>query len=173
MARIKNLFQGKQVFALLFLKNFVKIKLMKKILLVFFATGFIFLPLISLADGIVPCSLAGEGDKPICQFCHLFVLFDNLLDFLLFKIVPAVAVLMIAIGGFMYILAYAGGSEKGPQMISQAKQLFTSVAIGLVIIYSAFLFIGVFFWIIGLSEWTEDIYKSWWQEGFFEIPGCP
>ncbi len=146
---------------------------MRKIVLAFFVIGFIFLPLISLADGIVPCSLAGEGDKPICQFCHLFVLFDNILDFLLFKIVPPVAALMIAIGGFMYILAYAGGAEKGPQMITQAKSLFTTVALGLVMIYSAFLLIGIFFWMIGLSDWTTKIYSSWWQEGLFIIPGCP
>lgn len=148
---------------------------MKKIVLAFFVTGFILLPLVSFADGIVPCSLAGEGGKPTCQFCHLFVLFDNIIDFLLFKIIPPVAALMIAIGGFMYIFAYAGGAEKGPQMITQAKKLFTTVALGLVMIYSAFLLIGVFFWIIGLNEWTSEIYKSWWQEGFFEVPTgvCP
>jgi len=109
---------------------------------------------------------------PHCQLCHFFVMFDGIIDFLLFKIIPPLAALMIAIGGFMYIFAYAGGVEKGPEMTSQAKRLFTAVAIGLLIIYGAFIIIGTFLQFIGLAEWTTDIYYRWWEKGIFEIP-CP
>jgi len=144
---------------------------MRKISLIFFlALLFLsFSPNLIQAAGLVPCG--GEGE-PVCQLCHFFVMFDNIIDFLLLKIVPPLAALMIAIGGFMYILAYAGGVEKGPEMISQAKRLFTAVAIGLLIIYGAFLIVGLFFQFIGLNTWTTDIYHTWWESGLFEIP-CP
>jgi len=152
---------------------------MRKISLIFFlALLFLaFSPNLIQAAGLVPCG--GEGE-PVCQLCHFFVMFDNIIDFLLVPcalnggaaLVPLVAALMIAIGGFMYILAYAGGVEKGPEMISQAKRLFTAVAIGLLIIYGAFLIVGLFFQFIGLNTWTTDIYHTWWENGLFEIP-CP
>lgn len=136
-----------------------------------------FTPNFIQAAGLVPCG--GEGELP-CQLCHFFVLFNNIIKFLLIPcalnkgaaLVPLIAALMIAIGGFMYMIAYVGGIEKGPEMTSQAKRLFTAVAIGLLIIYGAFIIIGTFLWFIGLADWTTDIYHRWWEEGIFEIP-CP
>jgi len=146
-----------------------------KKLLFFLALGnLILLPLVSSANGLVPC---GPGtDKPVCEFCDLFVMFDNIIHFLLKNIVPPLAALMIAIGGFMYILAYAGpaellegGKKGGPKMLSQAKTLFKSVIFGLLIIYGAWVIIGTFLLAIGLADWTYDIYHNWWEKGFFEI----
>jgi len=124
--------------------------------------GSLFLPLISSAEGLVPC---GPGtSKPVCELCDFFVMLDRIIDFLLFKIVPSLAALMIATGGFIYIT-----SRANPEMLSLAKKLFTSVVYGLLIIYGAFLFIGLFLYFIGLNAWTTDIYHNWWQQGFFEI----
>lgn len=133
---------------------------MKKAVLIVFLVGIIFIPLVSLAAGLVPCG--GEGE-PACQLCHFFVLFDNIVKFLLLPppvgggIVPGIAALMIAIGGFMYIFAYAGGTERGPEMLSTAKRLFTAVAIGLIIIYGAWLIVDSFFAIIGV----KPIFRDW------------
>jgi hypothetical protein len=134
---------------------------MKKTFLTIFPAILVFAPLISLAAGLVPCG--GQGEQP-CQFCDFFVLFDNIVDFLLIKIVPPLAALMIAIGGVVYLV-----SRADPEMLSLARRIFTSVVYGLLIIYSAFLIIGIFFWLIGLSTWTYDIYHNWWQEGFFQV----
>jgi len=134
---------------------------MKKAVLAFSLATLIFLPRISLAGGLVPCG--NPGQRP-CQLCDLFVLFNNILNFFLFKIVPALAALIVAIGGFIYII-----SQADTKMISLAKRIFISVAIGLVIIYGAFLLVGIFFSFIGLSSWTADLYHNWWQKGFFQI----
>ena len=139
---------------------------MKKVFLIILLAGIIFVPLASLAAGLVPCG--GEGESP-CQLCHLFVMFDNIIKFLLVPcslnggaaLVPLVAVLMVAIGGFMYIFAYVGGVGKGPGMLSAANSLFAAVAIGLLIIYGAWLVINLFFTIIGVQEWTG--LKEWWK----------
>lgn len=96
-----------------------------------------------------------------CTFCHLFVMLDGIFDFLLFQLVPVIAVLMLVIGGAMYIFAYFAGAEilpegakGGPALLGQAKKLMTSVVIGLIIIYASWLVIDLFFSAIGVAEWT-------------------
>jgi len=133
----------------------------------------------SIQAGLVPCGLSEDdpeqpGDQTVpCKLCHFFVMLDMWIDRLLFMVVPPLAVLMIAIGGGMYIV-----SQGNPEMLGRAKKLFTSVVFGLLIIYGAYVIIGLFLMTIGLADGTQggpnwyDIYKSWWKEGFFEIP-CP
>jgi type IV secretory pathway VirB2 component (pilin) len=116
------------------------------------------------AAGLVPCG--GTGQET-CRLCHFFKLIDNLLDFLLLRMVPVVAVLMIVVAGAM--LFFGGVNSK---MLSQAKAIITSVVIGLIIIFTAFLIVGTVLSAIGLAGWTTDIYRNWWQEGFFQIPNC-
>lgn len=96
-----------------------------------------------------------------CTFCHLFVMLDGIFDFLLFQLVPVIAVLMLVIGGAMYIFAYFAGAEilpegakGGPALLGQSKKLMTSVVIGLIIIYAGWLVIDLFFSAIGVAEWT-------------------
>lgn len=139
---------------------------MKKVLLIVFIVsigGIAFLPSpIALAEeGLVPC---GPGTaKPSCGLCDFFVLIDRVVDFFLLPpggLVPIVATLMIVIGGFMYIFAYASPTG-GPEWISRAKRLFTSVAIGLIIAYGAWILISFFFAIIGVQTWTGLAGGAW------------
>lgn len=136
-----------------------------------FSLFFLILPLFPIYAGLVPCGLSQDdpdqaGDQTVpCQFCHLFVLFNNVMKFLLIRIVPILAVLMIAIGGFMYIFAYISGDTGSgggqPPLISQAKKLFASVAIGLLIIYSAWFFVNLFFQILGVADWIGFTKGGW------------
>jgi len=137
-------------------------------------------------EGLVPCgkklSVGGswvngkceggtETEKEVpCTFCHLFVMLDGIFDFILFQLVPPLAVLMLAIGGIMYIIAYfseaetlVGGVKGGPKLLNQAKKLITSVVLGLVIIYAGWLLVDLFFDVIGVAEWTGL------NEGWFSI----
>ncbi len=138
---------------------------MKKIFsVVFFSLLFFSFTLSLVLAGGTGCPKEGEGLVPCgnvpscpCELCDLFVMIDRVLDFLLFKIVPVLAALMIAIGGFMYIFALGK-----PETISQAKRLFTAVAIGLLIIYGAWVIINTFFVLIGVGDWT-GLKSGWWQ----------
>lgn len=159
---------------------------MKKIFLIIFLGSLLF-PLISSAgsyqadgttvnyQGLVPCGkevcingeydengicLGDEKEFP-CTFCHFFVMLDGIIDFVLFKIVPPVAILMLVIGGVMFFAA-AGSPEK----LGTAKKLITSVVIGLIIIFAAWIIIDLFFSLIGVAEWTGL------REGWFTI-NCP
>lgn len=119
------------------------------------------IPLAVRAQGLVPC---GPGtSKPACELCDLFKLIKNIMDFLLLPpkgIVPIVAVLMIAIGGIMYMVGFGGGG--GPEMISRAKKLFSSVVIGLLIAYGAWVIVNLFFQVIGVQSWT-GLEQGWWK----------
>ena len=108
---------------------------------------------------LVPC---GPGTaKPDCELCDFFVLFDNIVKFVLQKLVPPIAALMLVFGGSMFFAA-AGD----PAKIGKVKGLLTSVAIGLVIIYGAYLIISLFFLVIGVNEWTG-------LQNWFEYPCEP
>jgi len=115
---------------------------------------------------MVPCGL----DKPLCDApfdddgsCPGNTIYVNCQIAHLF-IIPPLAALILVIGGGMFI--FAGGN---PASITQAKSIMTSVLIGLVIIYAAWLIVGLFLHTIGLTDWTNEIYKNWWEEGFFEV----
>jgi hypothetical protein len=139
------------------------IKSQKLLIITFLVPLFLSLIPVQIQAGLVPC---GPGTaKPTCEFCDLFVLLDNFIDFFFIKIVLPVATLMIVIGGIMFFVA-AGN----PQKITTAKSILTSVAIGLFLIFGAWLILGLFFQAIGLADWTKNIYQNWWQKGFFEIP---
>lgn len=136
-------------------KNVFKNLLILSVLTVLF---FSFLPGEIQAEPLVPCG--GEG-QPDCELCHLFVLLDNIVKFVLQKLVPPIAALMLVFGGSMFFAA-AGD----PAKIGKAKGLLTTVAIGLVIIYGAYLLISSFFLIIGVNEWTG-------LQNWFEYPCEP
>ncbi len=106
-------------------------------------------------EGLVPC---GNTTSCPCQLCDIFTLINNIVHLLLFQIIPIIAALLIVIGGIMMIWAYAGSG--GPATLIKAKTLFTSVVIGLLIIYCAWLIVSMFFWAIGVSEWGG--LKTWW-----------
>lgn len=103
--------------------------------------------------GLVPCGKSEAGvdeseyvTKP-CQFCHFFVMFDGIVDYFLFYVVFPLAVLLMVIGGIMFITA-----AENPARVETAKKLMTSTIIGIVIIFSAWLIINLFFSAIGISE---------------------
>ncbi|MBZ9572809.1 hypothetical protein KJA17_01280 [Patescibacteria group bacterium] len=112
-----------------------------------------------------------------CQFCHFFVMLDGIIDFTVKYIVIPIAVLMIVVGGIMFMFSQFGGAELlpggikgGPKMLSQAKSLITSVVIGLIIIFAAYLIIGVVLAMIGLAN-TNPL-KDWFTGNSFTI-NCP
>jgi len=138
----------------------------EKLKIILIILGSLLFPLVSSA-ALVPCGPGFPPPNDKCQLCHLFILLDNVIDFVLFKIVLPVAALLLVVGGVMFLF-YA----EDPKMIEKGKSILTSVVIGLVIIFAAFLIIGTFFKAVGLADWTKEIYKNWWEKGFFEIK-CP
>ena len=130
-------------------------------------------------EGLVPCGLGKpywegtigadgncQGTKVekgvTCQFCHFFVMFDGIVDFVLRYIVPPVAVLMLVIGGIMFY--FAGGN---PSLVTRGKNLIMAVIIGLFLTYGAFMLIGTVLKIIGVADWTG--LRDFINNGIFTI----
>ena len=116
----------------------------------FFSITFLFLLVFSLAPlqaqaaGLVPCG--GQG-QAACTFCDFFVLINNIIKFVTVRIVPVVAVLMLVIGGIMF---FFGGAK--PDMLTRAKGVITSVVIGLVIIFCAWVIVNTIITKIGIVK---------------------
>ncbi len=88
------------------------------------------------AAGLVPCGRntgTPEEMKP-CTTCDLFALASRIINFVLFTVVPAVAVLFYLIGGIMILL---GGANPG--LVSTGKNFFWNTTIGLFIIFGAWM----------------------------------
>ena len=122
-----------------------------------------------LKGGLVPCGrgcndpCTKECECCPCTLCHLFVLFKRIVDFLAKDILFPLAVLMIIIGGVIFLTA--AGS---PERINTAKKILTSTVIGLVIIFLAWLIVDT---IIGVLVRTDNpfgmVLRNW-----SDIP-CP
>ena len=126
----------------------------KKTIFLFIFWGILFLPLTSSAAGLVPC---GGNAVPSCQLCHFFVMFDNIVDFIMLTLVPIVAVLMLVIGGVMFFLATGN-----PSALSQAKSVITTTILGLIIVYAAWIIVNMFFVVIGVADTSFGIaIKNW------------
>ena len=118
-----------------------------------------------------------------CQFCHFFVVFNNIVSFILTWIIPSLAVLMTVITGILFIISHISqteilppGEKGGPALLKKAKESFKSILIGLVIIYGSYLIIGLvlatFGVADGVAEWTT--LNQWAKPGssWFTI-SCP
>lgn len=147
---------------------------MKKYLCILFLAALVFLfvnsvyangvpvscPACPEPGGLVPCGRTcddpstPENECKVCALCDFFVMFERIFDYILFRAAPGIAILMIAIGGFMYMFAYLNPAGGGPQLISRAKSLFSAVGFGLLILYGAWLIVDLFLWAIGVAEWT-------------------
>ncbi len=128
------------------------------------------------AQGLVPCGRREAADPEYriggqeidvtvpCTLCHFFILIARLIHFILFDLVPPLALLMLVIGGGMFMI-----SSGNPQTITTAKKMIGSVFIGLIVIYGAYFFIGVLLRTIGLTGWAADAYDGWITGAGFTI----
>jgi len=137
-------------------------------------------------DGFVPCgrclliqpqapaSIDGECGQSVsigtptsykfisCSLCHLFVMIDGIVDFILLKIVPPIATIILMISGIAFYQSLGN-----PGKFSRAKSIFISVIIGLLIIYASWVIINeVLVKIMGIADWVG------FGEGWFRI-NCP
>ena len=141
--------------------------------------GTMFISEITYAQsGIVPCGRRNDiieyddtgaqivtiDESQDCTICHMFILIDNIIDFLIFNLAPPLFLLMLVIGGGTFIIA-----SGNPQSVTRAKKIISSALIGIAIIYGAYTIIGIFLQSIGLSTWTESIYHNWFNDGFFQV----
>jgi hypothetical protein len=104
------------------------------------------IPIITFGQSLVPC------DGPDCTFCDIFVMFNNLVNFVLFQIVPPIAVLALVSGGLIFYF-----STGDPKKIETAKALIKSTIFGVFIVYFAWSIVILVFTAAGAAQWD-----GWW-----------
>jgi hypothetical protein len=126
-------------------------------------------------DGLVPCgkevdvreytnntcsvsnNCTGTPTTPNCQLCHFFIMIGGIINYVVLKIVPLVAILLIVYAG---LLIYFGGEN--PNLVSSGKNIIKYVAIGLFLIYGSFMLVGLVIDVLGggLSGPLSDVFSS-------------
>jgi len=91
-----------------------------------------------------------------CQICHLFVMMNDILQFVLIKIIPPIATLVFIIIGIMFYMAGVS-----PEKSKQGKTILTSAVIGLALIYGSWLILNSVLTQMGVTQWTG--LTNWFQ----------
>src|SRR3972149_7230637 len=97
-------------------------------------------PLVSFAEydsakGLVPCGTS--MNKEPCSLCHLYVLVQNVLDFMMWTIAPIVAVLAVGIAGFKIMI-----SGEKPGLRADGFKIIQTTVIGLAIMFAGWVLIN-------------------------------
>jgi hypothetical protein len=103
------------------------------------------IPAVSLGadgDGLVPC---GKTGQPACDWNGLMALINEIIKFILFKLVVPIAAIMFAYAGFLMVTA--GGEAASAR--TRAKNIFINTLFGLIIAAGAWLIISTILSILG------------------------
>jgi len=105
---------------------------------------------------IVPCGINSDPSRnQPCEFCDIFKLFKNILDFFTFELVPPLTAGFFAYAGILLLIS-SGDSRKK----QQAKRIATDVVIGFVLVYGAWLIVTTLMEIL-FSGVDQD--NDWWK----------
>ena len=89
--------------------------------------------------GLIPAECLGPEAVKTCTACSFFKLIDSVFNFIFTRVIPPLAVILFAIGGFFYLVS--GDSE---QRRSQGRSILTWTVIGIVVAYSSFILLHTF-----------------------------
>jgi len=116
-------------------------KKISKVLIYVSMFMFFIMPVISFgADGLVAC-------KDNCGWNELMTLINTVITFILTKLALPIAAVMFAVAGIMLLTS---GGDPGKK--TKAKELFSGVAIGLVIIAAAWLIVHTILSMLGYVD---------------------
>lgn len=105
----------------------------------------VFAPFAAFADhgGLVPCGISAENtrasdaEKAPCTLCHIFVLAEKIIDFLMWTAAPVLAVLGFTWGGFKILVSGAN-----PGLRSDGIRIMKTVIVGLLIVFGAWIIVN-------------------------------
>jgi len=113
--------------------------------------------------GLVPCGrIVNDPNTPWnerepCQFKHIFLLIKIIIDFLLFRVVPIVFILLTIATGVMFYFSISTG---GTAPIVRVKRLWKSTGIGLGVIFFAWTIINIILKFVG---YQIGIFGNWYN----------
>jgi len=93
--------------------------------------------------GLVPCGVSENNPATVidetapCSLCHLYVLVQNVLDFIMWIIAPIVAVLAVGWAGFKIMI-----SGEKPGLRAEGFKIIQTTIIGLAIMFAGWVLIN-------------------------------
>lgn len=117
-----------------------------------------------IVGGLVPCGRSCDdpttteiNEAADCSFCSFFYLFNGIVKWVVTIIVPSIAVLLIAIGGFMLAMSRGnpGQSQKGKDILIWTLAGIAVMFVGWAVLNSLLSGIGVMKW-TGLKAETGE-----------------
>src|SRR3989344_5972719 len=112
--------------------------------------------------GLVPCGLSEDDigtenvdESAPCSLCHLYVLVQNVLDFIMWTIAPIVAVLAVGIAGFKIMI-----SGEKPGLRADGFKIIQTTVIGLAIMFAGCVLINEALLFFGRPQGATDESKT-------------
>ncbi|MDD4062243.1 MAG: pilin [Candidatus Pacebacteria bacterium] len=112
--------------------------------------------------GFIPCGLNHNNpdtewdESESCEIKHIFILFKNILDFILWQVIPFLLIMLIIYSGIMFYIA-VGSVE----VVAKIKSMWVAIRNGLLIIISAWFIVELIMVLMGYS-----FSVPWWQISF-------
>ncbi len=106
------------------------------------------------------CDVFGTpwNEREPCQLRHFFLLFKNILDFILWTLIPIILVLLALASGLIYYFSMGDVSA-----MARVKSIWKLTGIGCLIIFSAWFIIN---WLLLFLGFQVQIFGRWWQSPF-------
>ena len=113
---------------------------------------FLFLSFVPvLAAGLVPC---GDTPDDPCTFNDFFAMVNTVINFVLYQIVPPIAIITIVIAAINLMT-----SSGDPSKLEQAKKTLIWIIIGLAVVYGAWTLVTGFVKALGGNTgWTLQFF---------------
>ncbi len=121
------------------MKISINFKKIKKGLFFLLVLSFFLFPVVFYAQGLVECT---EN----CGWNELLALINRVINFILFRLAIPIAAIMFAYAGILLLTSGGDSSKK-----TKAKEVFSGVAIGLVVAAAAWLIVHVILSILGYT----------------------
>lgn len=112
-------------------------------------------------SGLVPCGRdcnvlnTPYNERDPCQFKDIFLVMQNILNFVLWTLIPIILVLLALASGIIYYTSM--GNET---TVARVKAIWKSAGIGCLIIFTAWLAVN---WLLALIGFQVQIFGHWWQ----------
>ena len=90
------------------------------------------------------CGIEPNAEAPVkyldCQLCHIFVMADDVLDTIMWQIVPVLGFMFFLIAGFFYMV-----SGDDPSKRKKANDTIRNAVIGIALIYGSWIIVNTIF----------------------------
>ena len=119
------------------------------------------LPIVVFAEDFLPLVPCFGVD---CTFCHFFTLFQNIFNFAVTILAPAVAVFGVAYGGYWILI---GGAN--PSNVTKGKDALKNTAIGFVVVYASYAIASTLVWFLATGLVGDTGIKFGFSKGTFQF----